>query len=322
MITCGLIPIHPLTLVPNYRVGANVYLWNEKTDSTVKFLSSEQIVTESTFRFLLANPSQKLFVEDTCRRSYQDYLIEHLKDWLTDSRIPRFLKTAVIAEALLGQLTKAFENQSVRLWIECCLECSRCLAQLGHHIQLNGRELQRTLRHDSSFVTHAVNTAFYAYLIAESRGYGEETISEICAGAMLHDIGKMEQSFLDCNADLHLESQHDWTQRNGQSHPTLGFRMLCREPSIKETHLMACYQHHERPDGNGFPVGLLGDEIQEASKICAVANRFDGLTSSRSHRAAMTRLAALRVLESERNTALDSEVTKCLQQKMSQTLTN
>ena len=57
MITRGLIPIHPLTLVPNYRVGTNVYLWNEKTGSTVKFLSSEQIVTESTFRFLLANPS-------------------------------------------------------------------------------------------------------------------------------------------------------------------------------------------------------------------------------------------------------------------------
>jgi len=322
MITHGLIPIHPLTLVPNYLVGTNVYLWNEKTGSTVKFLSSEQMVTESTFRFLLANPSQKVFVEDSCHRSYQDYLLEHLKDWLMDSRIPRILKTAVIAETLHVQLSKAFEHQSVRPWIECCIEGSRCLAQHGQHIQLNGRELQRTLRHDSSFVTHAINTAFYAYLIAESRGYSEETISEICTGAMLHDIGKMEQSFLDCNADLHLESQHDWTQRNGQSHPTLGFRMLCREPNIKQTHLMVCYQHHERPDGNGFPVGLLGDEIHEASKICAVANRFDGLTSARSHRAAMTRLAALRVLESERNTALDSEVTKCLEQKMSQTSTN
>ncbi len=91
---------------------------------------------------------------------------------------------------------------------------------------------------------------------------------------------------------------------------------------IAETHLMVCYQHHERPDGNGFLVGLLGDEIHDASKICAFANRFDGLTSARSHRAAMTRLAALRVLESERNTAFDSEVTKCLEQKMNQTSAN
>ena len=84
---------------------------------------------------------------------------------------------------------------------------------------------------------------------------------------------------------------------------------------------MVCYQHHERPDGKGFPVGLLGDEIQIASRICAVANRFDGLTSERADRPAMTRLAALRVLESEKNTALDMEVTKCLEQKMSQTST-
>ena len=69
-----------------------------------------------------------------------------------------------------------------------------------------------------------------------------------------------------------------------------------------------CYQHHERPDGKGFPVGLMSDEIHEASKICAVANRYEGLTSDCSHRQAMTRLAALRVLESEKNTALDSEM--------------
>ena len=322
MLTRGLTPIHPLTLMPNYRVGTNVYLWNETTDSTVKFLSSEQTVTESTFRYLLANPGQKVFVDEAFYQSYQEYLYEHLEDWLTEPRIPRILKTTVIAETLRGQLTKAFEHQSVRHLLECCIECSRCLAQLGHHIQLNGRELQRTLRHDSSFVTHSVNTAFYAYLIAESRGYCEDTIGETCTGAMLHDIGKMEQSFLDCSADLHLESQQDWTQRHAQSHPTLGFRMLCREPSVKETHLMVCYQHHERPDGSGFPVGLMGDEIHEASKICAVANRFDELTSERSHRSAMTRLAALRVLESERNTALDSEVTKCLEQRMNQTSAN
>ncbi len=307
MTTSGLIPIHPLTLVPNYRVGTNVYLWNDKTGSAVKFLSSEQIVSENIFSFMLANPNQKVFVEDTSHQSYFEYLVEHMACWLVEPRIPRILKTAVMVEYLQGQFGKAFEHKSIQSLLESSIACSRILTQLGHHIQLNGRELQRTLRHDCGFVTHAVNTTFYTYLIAEHQGYCEEMVSDICAGAMLHDIGKIEM-----NGSL----------RNDQAHPTEGFRMLCREPGVTETHLMVCYQHHERPDGKGFPVGLQGDETHIASRICAVANRFDGLTSERAERPAMTRLAALRVLESEKNTALDMEVTKCLEQKMSQTSTN
>ena len=183
---------------------------------------------------------------------------------------------------------------------------------------MDGRELQRTLRHDASFVTHAVNTAFYAYLIAENRGYCDEMITEVCVGAMLHDVGKIEPWLLDCDSDSLSETRQDWTQRNGQSHPVEGFRRLCNEPGITETHLLMCYQHHERPDGKGFPVGLMSDEIHEASKICAVANRYDGLTSDSSHRQSMTRLAALRVLESEKNKSLDSEMIQCLNTSMSQ----
>ena len=114
MITSGLVTIHPLTLVPNYQVGTNVYLWNEKTNSTVKFLSSDQVVTESMFSFLLSNPSQKVFIQDTSLTSYHDYLNEYLATWLEEPRVPRVLKTAVFAESLHGKLTKALKFQSVQ----------------------------------------------------------------------------------------------------------------------------------------------------------------------------------------------------------------
>ena len=317
MTNSGLIAINPLTLVPNYLAGTNMFIWNENTETTVKFLSSEQMVTESTFSFLLANPGQKVFVEDSSYQSYQEYLIENLESWLVEPRIPRILKTTVITECFHGRFTRAFQKKSVRDLVECSMECSLQLAQIGHHIQIDGRELQRTLRHDASFVTHAVNTAFYSYLIAENRGYCEKMITEVCVGAMMHDVGKIEPWLLDCNSDSLSETRKDWTNRNGQSHPIEGFRRLCNEPGITETHLLMCYQHHERLDGKGFPVGLISEEIHEASKICAVANRFEGLTSDCSHRQAMTRLAAFRVLESEKKIALDSEMIQCLNTKMS-----
>ncbi len=322
MTTSGLLTIHPLTLVPNYQVGTNVYLWNEKTNSTVKFLSSDQVITESMFSFLLSNPSQKVFIQDSSLTSYHDYLNEYLATWLEEPRVPRVLKTAVFAESLHGKLTKALELQSVQKLLECSIQCGESFATLGPHVHFDGREVHRTLRHDSSFVTHAANTAFYAYLIAEKQGHVEESISEICSGAILHDIGKIEQGTIESNSGALGESSQDWTQRREKAHPTEGFRRLCQEPGVTQTQLMICYQHHERPDGQGFPVGLVRDEIEVASRICSVANRFDGLTSQREERPGMTRLAALRVLSSEKNTALDQEATTCLEQRMSQTLTN
>jgi len=206
--------------------------------------------------------------------------------------------------------------------LKASIECSQRIASLGHQIQLNGREVQRTLSHDSGFVTHAINTAFYSFLIADHQGYCEELVSDYCAGAMLHDIGKLEFESLDSHPDLARVPSSDWTLRREKLHPIDGFRLLCREPGVTETHLMVIYQHHERQDGSGYPVGLLGDEIHIASRICAVANRYDGLTSERPHRSEMTRLAAMRVLDSEKNTTLDSEVVKCLEKVMNQTSTN
>jgi len=318
----GLIPIHPLTLVPNYCAGTNIYLWNEKTQATVKFLSSEQIVSQSSFSFLIANPEQKVYVEDTSYQSYQDYLIENLEAWLVETRVPRMLKTAVVTEYFHTQYSKAYQQKTVSAMLASGNDCCQKLGNLGHHIEINGRELQRILRHDDSFVTHAVNTAFYTYLIAECRGYCAEMIIDVCVGAMIHDIGKIEPSFLDDNSELMSGTDHDWSEESRNAHPTEGFRRLCNEPGITTTQLLMTYQHHERPDGKGFPVGLWNDEVHEASKICAVANRFDGLTSNRPHRPGMTRLASLRVMEPEKNTALDSEMIRCLEEKLNQVSTN
>ncbi len=322
MTPSGLTPIHPLTLVPNHCVGTNVYIWNDKTNSTIKLLSSEQVVTETTSNFLLANPSLQVYVANTCHQSYREYLCEQLEASLAKPRIPKILKTAVLAESIRVKLQDAFAQGSVQKMLVVIDECGQQMAKLGHQIHLNGREVQRTLQHDSSFVTHALNTAFYAFLIADHQGYCEDMVSQICAGAMLHDIGKMDLESLETHPAHALKTPSDWTLRRTKSHPTDGFRLLCREPGVTETQLMITYQHHERPDGKGFPVGLLGDEIHVGSRICAVANRYDGLTSDRPHRPELTRLAAMRVLDSEKNTALDSEVLKCLEQVMSQTTSN
>ena len=75
---------------------------------------------------------------------------------------------------------------------------------------------------------------------------------------------------------------------------------------------MMAYQHHERLDASGYPVGLVGDEIHPWAKICAVADVFDALTGSRPYRTAFSADAALTHLQSRAGTLFDKEVVACL----------
>jgi HD-GYP domain-containing protein (c-di-GMP phosphodiesterase class II) len=308
----GLVSIHPLTLVPNSRLGANVYLWNSENDTAVKFLGEDQDVTEGVFGFLRSNPQQKLFVERTSYSSYQSYLFDNLDSWLRDNRVPSILKTTIVAECVHSQLSKAFAELSINALVTSGIECASRMFDFANKAKISGRELRSSLRRDDSFVTHAVNTAFYSLLIALIYCDDEQMVLDLCAGAILHDIGKLDRELFGSDQPSDLGSQKDWTERSIQTHPTDGFRRLCHVPLCVETHLMVCYQHHERIDGKGFPVGLYGDEIHNASKICAVANRYDGLTSNRANRPAMTKAAALRIMDTERNTQFESEVVRCL----------
>jgi HD-GYP domain-containing protein (c-di-GMP phosphodiesterase class II) len=316
MLTTGLIAIHPYTLVPNHYIGTNVYVWSEQKATAEKFLNIDQLVSESTFSYFLTNPTVKVFVEEIGYPVYQSYVNEHLNQWLTDPGVARLQKTALLVEYMHWQLSEAFSNPTIRKIIQSCNHCSDQLAQYGPAINISGRELIRVLRHDGSFNSHAINCAFYSFLISNARGFSAESLSEISSGAMLHDIGKVDANLFDEARNAPSSGSLDWTERNAKTHPTEGFRRLCKDPLIKETQLLMCYQHHERLDGKGFPVGLLADEIHEASKICTVANRFDGLTSVRGRRQPLTKAAALRVLEGERNSVIDREAFRCLDQQL------
>lgn len=313
----GYVPIHPLSLVPNEIAAANVFLWNDEQQCVIKFLDAKQVISEAVFSLFVANPYQKVFVADTEIETFQDHLSENMDRWLAETRVPRIVKTTLTAEILGSVISRAYARRSLHVLIQASFDCAERMVRYGRMIGICGREMHRSLRHDSSFPTHALNTGMLVYLIASRLGYSESLVVDMCKGALLHDVGKIDSDYLSHDPDITSFSS-DWTDRSNKLHPIEGFRRLCHLSEISETQLMMCYQHHERIDGKGYPVGLLGNEIHEASRLCAVANRFDGLTSDRSNRTSISRMAALRVMNQEMNSLLDAEFFRCLDRIMSE----
>lgn len=74
---------------------------------------------------------------------------------------------------------------------------------------------------------------------------------------------------------------------------------------------MMVYSHHERMDGKGYPVGMVGAEIHPWAKLLAVVDVFDAITSARPYRMPMILPEALAFLERNAGTHFDREMVTC-----------
>lgn len=121
---------------------------------------------------------------------------------------------------------------------------------------------------------------------------------------LLHDIGKISlpESILLKPGYLTMNEFNKVKQ-----HPVTGAKILS---NIFAFHKVApiVLHHHERLDGRGYPEGLKGEKIPLASRIIAVADAFDAMTSDRPYRKAMSIADACQVLEDTAGTQFDPEV--------------
>lgn len=92
-----------------------------------------------------------------------------------------------------------------------------------------------------------------------------------------------------------------------EQHSAIGERILRNVEDYSEIAAVVRH-HHERFDGNGYPDGLEGDAIPQLSRIIAVADAYNAMTSDRPYRDAMpSRVARLRLaqaVESQFDTAV------------------
>ena len=146
-------------------------------------------------------------------------------------------------------------------------------------------ELLHVLHHDYHLFTHSANVAFYCTLLAKGSGVtDEEQLRQIAAGALLHDVGKLEISERILKKPGSLD-EDEWEII--KRHPITGFRMLAERDELTYDQLMMVYQHHERLDGTGYPVGRSGANIHPWAQICAVVDVYEALTSRRPYRPAL-----------------------------------
>ena len=133
---------------------------------------------------------------------------------------------------------------------------------------------------DPDTLAHSRRVARYAELIAKDMGLPPSARQRIYRAALLHDIGKLAvpKSILRKPAKLTVAET-----RKIAEHPRISRTILSRYRPFADI-LAAVLHHHERFDGKGYPEGLAGSAIPMESRIIAVADTFDAMTSGRPYR--------------------------------------
>ena len=151
---------------------------------------------------------------------------------------------------------------------------------------------------DAYTAGHSRAVAIYSRDIAERMGLSRDVCDRAYLCGLVHDIGKvgLPASLLGKEGPLTLEER-----RVMQDHSEIGERIL-REVDTYDDVAIIVRHHHERIDGEGYPDRIDGESIPLLSRIIAVADAYNAMTSDRPYRDGMpSRVARLRLAQAVEN---------------------
>jgi putative nucleotidyltransferase with HDIG domain len=163
---------------------------------------------------------------------------------------------------------------------------------------------------DEYTADHSAAVAMYCRDMAQTVGMSEQEVEEIHVAGLLHDLGKVGTPDAILGKTEALSSD-EW--QHIRRHPETGAEVLSNLATYKNVADIVRY-HHERLDGSGYPEGLRGGGIPEASKILAVADSYHAMTSDRPYRPARSSFEALKELRLAAGVSLDSRYVEALAQ--------
>lgn len=205
---------------------------------------------------------------------------------------PFTLEDQRLFESLARQVAIAIENS--RLYEEVKDTFFSTVATLAEAIE----------KRDPYTGGHVRRVVEISLILGEALGLSTEEMETLHLSAILHDVGKIgiRDGVLQKHGPLSAEEM-----AHIREHPEIGAEILAHIKQL-EAVIPAVRYHQERCDGLGYPEGLKGEEIPLASRVIAVADTFDAMTTDRPYRPRLSDEAAAEEIERGAGTQFDQDV--------------
>jgi putative nucleotidyltransferase with HDIG domain len=137
---------------------------------------------------------------------------------------------------------------------------------------------------------HALTVSALMIALAHQLGMNEAQVCEAGVAGLLHDIGEALMPAELLNTPGKLSRIDSALLRD---HPALGAESLAKQ-GLSPALVDVCLHHHEKPDGSGYPDRLVGEQISQLARMCAICDVYDALTSDRPYQKGLDPAEAIR----------------------------
>ena len=160
---------------------------------------------------------------------------------------------------------------------------------------------------------HSANVAILSLALGSMVTTDYRFLSSLGVGALLHDIGKLTVDLRILNKPGALTPE-EWA--DVRQHPVGGAEMTALLPGVDKSAVVTILEHHMQWDGAGYPSRTPRRKQHLASRIVAVADSYDAMTSRRSYSAARVQDDAMGLLAQSAGTSLDPTLVRLFIQMM------
>lgn len=162
--------------------------------------------------------------------------------------------------------------------------------------------------HDPATFRHSTETAALCRRVGHAMGLDAAELGRLEMAALVHDVGKVLVPHRTLFKPSLLTSA-EW--RTVKQHPVTGANLLSGVPGLEPV-ADVVLNHHERPDGTGYPYGRQAGEIPVASGVIGVCDAYQAMTSERSYQRARPNREAIWEIERHASTQFEPRAVRGL----------
>ncbi|GJQ29097.1 MAG: hypothetical protein HBSAPP03_09810 [Phycisphaerae bacterium] len=247
-----------------------------------------------------------LYIEAHHHAAFRRQMNERLTRTFRDESLAAAERARIIRDSCAKMIEDVMVLPGESAPVVAVAEIGRTFVSWAHENEHAFGYLLDMSRHDFYTTTHMVNVGVGCGLLARELFPGDDDLFAVAVqGGLLHDLGKRGIPVEILNKEGRL-TDIEWAQV--RRHPQAGYDELSKNASIPQAVLAMVRDHHERPDGKGYPHGLSGSGVTPIARLCAVVDTFDAITAARPYRGATHPLETLRMLRDGQGAHFDADI--------------
>jgi len=302
----GFVPIELELLAPTAALDFDLYLQVGSRPTVVLYRKQRDSFQEGDHDRLIEHGIDTLFVRSSAHEVFRRYLLENI---VQDERVAPLQRYRILKTATHSIFDAAFRSVNLEGFVQVADELGEQMVAIVCNKDMVISDLISMMEHNYYAYTHVANVCTCCLALASALGIRRKSdLLAMSSGALLHDVGnrRIPPGLLNKPTRL-TESEREIIRQ----HPLIGFEELSLRGGVTWGQLMMIYQHHERMDGSGYPVQLIGEETHEWARICMIADVFDALISDRPYRRGRSLNDVLEFLEQRAGREFDKEMVQC-----------